>query len=250
MSDAKPTLHDWGRSIPALSLIVTAMVSFELPLRGLDAFVGRRQVVDAGHVLAELMWRGLSVTGATLEVSGREHLVEGERYLIVANHQGFSDVIVLSNVLRAWQPRYVAKRELGRGWPSVSFLLRATGSAIIDRHQPREAIAEIERLGHQAKREGWTVAIFPEGTRAKDGVPRSWKQSGVRALLDSTGPVRVLPISLSGGAELFAHNAMPFKADVPMRCRIHPPIDPPAAGADFDAWLDGVRATVAAGLRE
>lgn len=231
-----------------MSAMLTAMLGFELPLRAVDKLAGQQAVVDLGHTFATILWRAMSLTGATLEVSGREHLVAGERYLILANHQGFSDVVVLSNVLREWQPRYVAKRSLARGWPSISYLLHTTGSAIIDRNQAAAAVAEIERLGHQAKRESWSVAIFPEGTRAKDGVPRRWKQGGVRALLETMGEVRVLPVSLAGGAELFAHNALPFTADVEMACHIHAPVEAPARGEDVDAWLEQQRQTVASRL--
>nr|WP_255216531.1 lysophospholipid acyltransferase family protein [Pseudenhygromyxa sp. WMMC2535] len=190
----------------------------------------------------------LRLTGASLEVHGLEHVSSRERYVVLANHQGFSDVPVLSTTLRAIQPRYVAKRELGRGWPSVSYLLQASGSAIIDRKHPREAIAEIERLGRQAKRERWSVAIFPEGTRAKDGKPKAWKHGGVKALLDTTGPCLVLPVSMWGGSKLFAYGGLPFQANVHMGIRVHPAVESPGPDEDFDAWLEAQRETVAAGL--
>jgi 1-acyl-sn-glycerol-3-phosphate acyltransferase len=245
---SKATARDWARSVPASAALLSAMVSFELPLRAIDRFAGRPRMMDAAHVLARLLWRAFELTGPRLEVFGLEHVDPEQRYVIIANHQGFSDVVVLSTVLHDLQPRYVAKRELARGWPSVSYVLAASGSAIIDRRQPEAAIAEIERLGRDAKREGWSVAIFPEGTRATDGVPRSWKIRGTKALLDATGPCPVLPISLVGGSQLFAHNGAPFKAGVQMRCRIHPAIDPPGRDADFEEWLEGVRQTVASGL--
>jgi 1-acyl-sn-glycerol-3-phosphate acyltransferase len=244
----KATARDWVRSVPASAALLSTMVSFELPLRAIDKLAGRPRMMDAAHLLARMLWQSFELTGARLEVSGLEHVDPKQRYLIVANHQGFSDVIVLSTVLRELQPRYVAKRELARGWPSVSYVLAASGSAIIDRRQPEAAITEIERLGHQAKREGWSVAIFPEGTRATDGVARSWKIRGTKALLDATGPCPVLPVSLVGGSQLFAHNGLPFKAGVEMRCHIHPAIDPPGPDADFTAWLEGVRQTVASAL--
>jgi 1-acyl-sn-glycerol-3-phosphate acyltransferase len=244
----RPTLRDWARSVPASTAMLSAMVSFELPLRAIDKLAGRTRMMDAAHVLAKMLWRSFALTGARLEVTGLEHVDFAQRYVIVANHQGFSDVVVISTVLHELRPRYVAKRELARGWPSVSYVLRASGSAVIDRRQPMAAIVEIERLGRDAAREGWTVAIFPEGTRATDGVPRSWKIRGTQALLDATGPCPVLPISLVGGSQLFKHRAMPFKSGVEMRCHIHPPIDPPGPEDDFAAWLEGVRETVASAL--
>jgi 1-acyl-sn-glycerol-3-phosphate acyltransferase len=238
-------VHDWARSLPASAALLTAMVGFELPLRAIDRVAGPDKLMDAAHVLAQVLWQAFALTGATLDVTGLEHVDRDRRYVIVANHQGFSDVIVLSNVLRDLQPRYVAKRELARGWPSVSYVLEASGSAIIDRRDPAGAIAEIERLGHQAKREGWSVVIFPEGTRAKDGVARSWKVRGTQALLEATGPCKVLPVTLTGGSELFAHNGLPFKAGVKLGCHIHPAIEPPGPEDDFGVWLEGVRLIVA-----
>lgn len=238
------SLHDWARSIPATAVLATTMISCELPLRAIDKLFGHEALIDAGHLLARAMWQAFALTGAKLEVVGREHIDPNERYLIVANHQGFSDVIVIATALRELEPRYVAKRELAHGWPSISYLITASGSAVIDRKQPEAAIAEIERLGRDAKRAGWNVAIFPEGTRAKDGVARTWKVRGTKALLDATGPCKVLPVSLVGGSELFAHNGLPFKAGVHMRCQVHPPIDPPGPDQDFAQWLEGVRQTV------
>lgn len=244
----RPTLRDWARSVPASAALLSAMVSFDLPLRTIGKLRGRERMMDTAHVLARLLWRGFALTGARLEVTGLEHVDLSRRYVIVANHQGFSDVVVLSTVLRELAPRYVAKRELARGWPSVSYVLTASGCAIIDRRKPNAAIVEIERLGREAQQERWTVAIFPEGTRAVDGVPRSWKIRGTKALLDATGPCAVLPISLVGGSQLFAHKGLPFKSGVQMRCHIHPPIDPPGPDADFEEWLEGVRQTVASAL--
>lgn len=241
----KASVRDWARSIPASTALLSMMLGFELPLRAIDKLAGHERMMDAAHLLARMMWQAFTLTGAELEVVGREHVEPGRRYVIVANHQGFSDVVVLSSVLRDMQPRYVAKRELARGWPSVSYVLAASGSAIIDRRDPHGAIAEIERLGHQAAREGWSVVIFPEGTRARDGVPRSWKIRGTKALLDATGACAVLPVSLSGGSELFAHRGLPFKAGVRMRCVFHPAVDPPGPEDDFGAWLEGVRQIVA-----
>ncbi|MCA9686856.1 MAG: 1-acyl-sn-glycerol-3-phosphate acyltransferase [Myxococcales bacterium] len=247
-SSTKPRLVDWARSLPATTGLLTAMLGFEIPLRVIGAKGSRDDLMDAGHVLADALWAALRLTGADLEVDGLDHVDSRERYVIVANHQGFSDVVVLSTTLRSLQPRYVAKRELARGWPSISYMLEGSGSAIIDRRKPNEAIGEIERLGRQAKREGWSVAIFPEGTRAKDGRPKQWKSRGVEALLATTGPCKVLPVSLWGGSELFAHNGLPFRANVELGIRIHPPVSPPAEGEDFAAWLEIQRQTVAAGL--
>jgi 1-acyl-sn-glycerol-3-phosphate acyltransferase len=246
----RATLRDWARSIPASLGLAASLVAFEPPLRVIGGSGDDERLMRMGHRLALALLRSFSLTGARLHVEGREHVEPGHRYVIVANHQGFSDVVVLSSVLDDLMPRYVAKAELARGWPSVSYMLRASGSAVIDRRKPEAAIAEIERLGRDAQRHGWTVAIFPEGTRAKDGIPRNWKSRGIAALLRTAGPCEVLPISLSGGSELFAHAGLPFKAGVTLGVKIHPAIEAPAEldGEVFEAWLERTRETVAEGV--
>ncbi|MFV8754922.1 lysophospholipid acyltransferase family protein [Nannocystaceae bacterium ST9] len=247
----RATLRDWARSIPASVGIMSSLLAFEPPLRVIGWSGNDARLMRMGYALASSLLRAFSMTGARVHVEGREHVVPGRRYVIVANHQGFSDVVVLSTVLDELTPRYVAKRELAYGWPSVSYMLRASGSAVIDRNQPGAAITEIERLGRDAKQHGWSVAIFPEGTRAKDGIPRNWKSRGIAALLRTTAPCEVLPISLTGGSELFSHSGLPFKAGVTLGVKIHAAVQPPdeIEGEAFEAWLDRTRETVADGVR-
>lgn len=247
----RATLRDWARSIPASVGLAASLLAFEPPLRVVGRSGDGPRLMRMGHRLASSLLRAFSLTGAQVHVEGREHVQPGHRYVIVANHQGFSDVVVLSTVLDELVPRYVAKRELAYGWPSVSYMLRASGSAVIDRRQPAAAITEIERLGRDAKQHGWTVAIFPEGTRAKDGVTRKWKSRGIAALLRTTTPCEVLPISLSGGSELFAHGGLPFKAGVTLGVKIHPAVPAPGEtdGEAFEAWLEQTREQVAEGVR-
>ena len=38
-------------------------------------------------------------------------------------------------------PKFISKKELGRGFPSVSYNLRVGGSALIERKNPRQALA-------------------------------------------------------------------------------------------------------------
>jgi 1-acyl-sn-glycerol-3-phosphate acyltransferase len=48
--------------------------------------------------------------------------------------------------LRDFHCKFVSKKELGKGIPSVSYNLRHGGSALIDRKDPKQAIPEIKKI--------------------------------------------------------------------------------------------------------
>jgi 1-acyl-sn-glycerol-3-phosphate acyltransferase len=52
--------------------------------------------------------------------------------IFVSNHQSMYDIIN-DLVLRRFHCKFVSKKELGQGIPSISFNLRHGGSALIDR---------------------------------------------------------------------------------------------------------------------
>jgi 1-acyl-sn-glycerol-3-phosphate acyltransferase len=87
-------------------------------------------------------------------------------YLLVSNHLGYLDVIVLASRLPAC---FVAKKEV-RSWPLLGLLCKGFGTIFIDRSDRRDiprVLVEIERS--LARGEG--VILFPEGTSASgDGV--------------------------------------------------------------------------------
>ena len=74
--------------------------------------------------------------------------------IIVTNHQSMYDIPPLIWYLRKYHPKFVSKKELGKGIPSVSFNLRHGGSALIDRKDRRQARAELERLGAYIEKRG------------------------------------------------------------------------------------------------
>jgi len=116
--------------------------------------------------------------------------------ILIANHQSTLDVVGLGWYLRRLSPCFVAKRELGRGIPSVSYNLRHSGAALIDRGDPRQSLAEIARLGARLREQGGTAVIFPEGTRSRHGGVMPFAAAGVKILLKKCPEARVLPVCI------------------------------------------------------
>jgi 1-acyl-sn-glycerol-3-phosphate acyltransferase len=152
-----------------------------------------------------------------------EPLPEGPA-VIVSNHQSFYDIPLILWTFRARFPRFVAKKELERGVPSVSNVLREDGSALIDRGNPRQAIDAIKALGTGVKTHGWTACIFPEGTRSRDGRVKRFKPAGLVTLLGETPGVPVIPVTIDGSWEIMRYGFRPVPFGVRIRVRVHPPL--------------------------
>ena len=148
--------------------------------------------------------------------------------LIVANHQSFFDIPIFIWFLRRYYPKFVAKRSLGRGFPSVSLVLRSGGSALIDRGNPKQAVPAIKALGSFALTHGYGACIFPEGTRARDGVLKAFKPAGLKTLLEAMPDVPVLPVAVHGAWRLMRYGLKP----IPFGVRVYVSVLAPLSRRD------------------
>ena len=85
--------------------------------------------------------------------------------------------------MRKFHPKFVSKKELGKGIPSISYNLNHGGSVLIDRNDPKQAISVIKELSQYIQKTNRSAVIFPEGTRSKTGRPREFAKSGLKILL-------------------------------------------------------------------
>lgn len=154
--------------------------------------------------------------------------VEGELpvtgpVIFVANHQSYFDIPILLWALRRYFPRFIAKKELERGMPSVSTVLRGDGSALVDRGDPHQALLTIRSFGARVQRNGWAACIFPEGTRARDGRLKPFKPAGLLVLLGEVPTAPVVPVVIDGAWELMRHGFRPVPFGVAVTVRFLAP---------------------------
>ena len=127
------------------------------------------------------------------KVEGLENLDPKGTYVMVLNHNSMVDILSIYNLPLVF--KWVSKREVYR-IPIVGRLLLAHGDIVINRASTKEAMQLVHTRGKQWLAKGASVAIFPEGTRSKDGEIHNFK-AGAFILAKDAG-VPILPIVLDG----------------------------------------------------
>jgi 1-acyl-sn-glycerol-3-phosphate acyltransferase len=148
--------------------------------------------------------------GTTYKFENRETIPKGIPIIFVANHQSMFDIIGIIWFLRKFHPKFVSKKELGKGVPSVSYNLRHGGSVLIDRKDPKQAIPIIKGLSENIEKHNRSAVIFPEGTRSKNGIPKEFAQSGLKILCKYAPTAHVVPISINNSWKIFRYGFFPL----------------------------------------
>lgn len=148
--------------------------------------------------------------GTTYKVENRDLIPKGVAIIFVANHQSLYDIVGIIWFMRKFHPKFVSKKELGNGIPSISFNLKHGGSVLIDRKDPKQAIPTIKGLSEYIERHKRSAVIFPEGTRSKTGVPKEFAQSGLKILCKYAPSAYVVPITINNSWKFVKYGFFPF----------------------------------------
>ena len=168
--------------------------------------------------------RVANVIGTTFKFENRADIPENTPLILVANHQSLYDIIGIIWFLRKFHPKFVSKKELGKGIPSISYNLNHGGSVLIDRKDPKQAIPTIKKLADYIELLNRTAVIFPEGTRSKDGKPKEFAQSGLKILCKYAPSAYVVPITINGSWKLVKFGFFPLGLGNRITFTIHKPM--------------------------
>jgi 1-acyl-sn-glycerol-3-phosphate acyltransferase len=233
---------DWLGTLVFAPLFLLILLVFD-PVQRLARLCGRR---PHDYVAAAMQWSilaALRVSGTRLQVERAAGVRPHTGYVVVTNHQSMFDIVVMGALLFTNFPKYVSKRELSHGIPSVSYNIRAGGSAIIDRSDREQALGEIRRLGRSLGERTISAVIFPEGTRARDGVMKPFKPAGTLELLASAPEAPLLPVAIDGSWRLMRFGLRPLPFGVRVRVRIGEPL---ARGREARVLLQDAERWIAA----
>ena len=136
-------------------------------------------VVGLYHIYYDIRWEGT------------ENVPKDGGNIFASNHRSYQDPVFIA--LRARVPlSYMAKEELFNGNKAFKWLITAFGAFPVTRGKGDTAVIDtsIDKL-----ESGRNLAIFPEGTRSKDGKVGKGK-TGV-ALIAAVAQTKVIPVGIT-----------------------------------------------------
>ena len=154
--------------------------------------------------------RASLLLGTTHKFEGTEKVPAGVPLIIVANHQSMNDIPPIIWFMRKFHPKFISKKELGKGIPSVSYNLRHGGSVLIDRKDPKQALPVIKGMAEYIEKHKRSAVIFPEGTRSRTGIPKKFSESGLKILCKYAPSAYIVPVSINNSWKMVRYGMFPL----------------------------------------
>lgn len=205
----------------------------------LGGYLGHKGVVkQMNYALVQ----SLKILGNTCSFRIGHEIPKGVPLIIVSNHQSTYDISPIQYYLDEYHVKFVSKKELEYGLPSISFNLRHGGSVMIDRKDPRQALSAMKKFAQYLEANKYSCVLFPEGTRSENGVPKKFHSSGLKMLVKYMPSAYILPVSINNSWKIIKDGYWPMNIGIKATWLTHKPIA--VAGRNFDELFEEVEKMV------
>ena len=177
------------------------------------------------EILNFLLIKSLAILGSSVRFEGFKKLPVDRPMIIIANHQSMFDIPPIVWGFRRQHAKFISKKELGHGIPSISYNLRKGGSVLIDRKDPQQAVVEIKNLGKKIEDNNYSAVIFPEGTRSRNGKVKKFKVRGIHTLLESAPSSLIVPFVIDGNYKLQENGTFPLGVGIKLTYTVLDPFE-------------------------
>ncbi|KEI90826.1 1-acyl-sn-glycerol-3-phosphate acyltransferase [Clostridium botulinum] len=182
---------------------------------------GNKEEIDRYINKSVVGWANFIVNGIGIKINkkGLENVPDGP-CLFVGNHQGLLDVPVVVSSLDKYVG-FVAKKEMLK-LKILTYWMKEMKCVFMDRQNVRAAVKTINE-GVENLKNGYSMLIFPEGTRSRGENLGEFKKGSMK--LGIKAGVPIVPIAINGTYNVLEANGRKIKAaDVDLI--ICPPIYP------------------------
>lgn len=158
-------------------------------------------------------------------ITGKENIDYKNNYVIASNHQSLADIVMLT-YLRPLQFKYVSKKEL-LYIPFLGWIMAMAKYVLLNRKDPKSQF-KMMRTCENHLNNGLSIAIFPEGTRTKNGELGRFKDGA--SLLSMKTKKPILPVCMVGNNNSMPKKGFIWNKRVNISIHILPPIFPSEYG--------------------
>jgi len=164
------------------------------------------------------------ILGTRYKIRNSEKLLKSVPLIIASNHQSLYDVTTIGWFMRKVHPKFISKIELSKGIPSISYNLRHSGAALIDRKDPKQSLTAIKEMAQYIETNKRATVIFPEGTRSKTGKPRPFAENGLKILCKYAPSACLVPVTINNSWKITKWGSFPLTIGNKVELIIHDPI--------------------------
>jgi 1-acyl-sn-glycerol-3-phosphate acyltransferase len=153
---------------------------------------------DRGRYAAGYLFRKLTVVHQVLNplwrfrTSGTMITDPRRPYVVVANHQSFVDILLISHL--PLEMKWLSKEDFFK-YPVLGWLMRMAGDIRLVRGERDSVVAAMAACRDRLEKKV-SVMIFPEGTRSHDGELKEFKDGAFRLAIEAGVPI--LPLAVNG----------------------------------------------------
>lgn len=228
---------------PIFLLVFFLLLVIFQPLQWLSLNIigiqGHKVIID---ILNWFLVKSMLIIGVPVFFENEYKLPENTTLIFAANHQSLYDIPPLILFFRKHYPKFVAKIELGKGIPSISYNLKHGGAALIDRKDPKQALRALSEFAKRINKNKWSAVIFPEGTRSKTGKPKKFSTNGIKMIAKYNKEAYIVPVTINNSWKVYKYGKFPLGIGSPITIKTHQPIK--IDSLPFDELMTKVESTI------
>ena len=209
------------RTIRVIFKVIVYMLKKQKLLKEINKIekAGNEQEVKEKIAPLVIDWAKYCVdaTGAQVEVTGIENVPTDRSVVYIGNHQGIFDIPLLLGYI-PYQKAFIAKIEILK-IPMISDWMKLMKCVFLDRKNPRQSV-EAMHQGMENVKNGYSMVIFPEGTRNKGGPVKEFKPGSFKLAFQSEADI--VPVTIDGTWKIYEEHKKINPAKI--KLTIHPAV--------------------------
>ncbi|MCR5640759.1 MAG: 1-acyl-sn-glycerol-3-phosphate acyltransferase [Lachnospiraceae bacterium] len=184
------------------------------------------------------------IAGIRLETIGLEDVPRDQPVLYIGNHCSFFDIVISYSQVPGITG-FISKKEVKKV-PLLSTWMTINHCLFLDRKDLRQGLKVITDAIEEVRR-GYSIFIYPEGTRSKDGKLGDFKAGSFKISTRTDCPI--IPVAITNSSDVFEDH-LPFIKPTKVIIRYGAPIIPSQLAPEDKKHINDYTRGIIAGMLE